>query len=122
MDLEDIGGMVGKMKSAKQRRLEEEEAIRSGKMEPREMVTPMLRKALSKQGGCDIVGRTSNGSTCNYLYFHIRVSCYWVPFRCQALPLDQIHAEGAWRVLQAYVLWHRESPVYGDHTQSGLCK
>ena len=45
-----MGSMVGKMKSAKQRRLEEEEAIRTGKMEPREMVTPMLRKALSKQG------------------------------------------------------------------------
>ena len=51
IDLEDIGGMMGKMKSAKQRRLEEEEAIKSGKMEPREMVTPMLRKSLSKQGG-----------------------------------------------------------------------
>ena len=51
MDLEDIGGVVSKMKSAKQRRLEEEAAIKSGKMEPREMVTPMLRKALSKQGG-----------------------------------------------------------------------
>ena len=55
MDLEDIGGMVNKMKSAKQRRLEEEEAVRQGKAEPREMVTPMLRKALSKQGVCVIM-------------------------------------------------------------------
>lgn len=54
VDLEDIGGMIDKMKSAKQRRLEEEEAMRSGKAEPREMVTPMLRKALSKQGGCGL--------------------------------------------------------------------
>lgn len=50
VDLEDIGGMVGKMKSAKQRRLEEEAAVRRGEAEPREMVTPMLRKSLSKQG------------------------------------------------------------------------
>lgn len=55
VDLEDIGGMVNKMKSAKQRRLEEEEAVRSGEVEPREMVTPMLRKALIKQGGCDLI-------------------------------------------------------------------
>ena len=50
MDLEDIGGMMNKMKSAKQRRSEEEEAMRRGEVEPREMVTPMLRKALTKQG------------------------------------------------------------------------
>jgi tRNA wybutosine-synthesizing protein 1 len=50
VDLEDIGGMMGKMKSAKQRRLEEEEAVKKGEMEAREMVTPMLRKSLSKQG------------------------------------------------------------------------
>ncbi len=43
-----------KMKSAKQRRHEEEEAVRRGDIEPREMVTPMLRKALSKQGGCGL--------------------------------------------------------------------
>lgn len=56
VDLEDIGGMMSKMKSAKQRRKEEEEAVRSGKVEPREMVTPMLRKALSKQGECGLCG------------------------------------------------------------------
>ena len=43
--------MMDKMKSARQRRNEEEEAMRRGEVEPREMVTPMLRKALSKQGG-----------------------------------------------------------------------
>ena len=52
-DVEGDGGMVKKMKSAKQRRLEEEEAVRRGDLEPREMVTPMLRKALSKQGRMD---------------------------------------------------------------------
>lgn len=50
VDVEDIGGVMNKMKSAKQRRLEEEEAVKRGDIEPREMVTPMLRKALSKQG------------------------------------------------------------------------
>ena len=50
VDMEDLGGVMGKMKSAKQRRLEEEEAVRRGEAEPREMVTPMLRKSLSKQG------------------------------------------------------------------------
>lgn len=50
VDLEDMGGMVGKMRSAKQRRLEEEAAVRRGEAEPREMVTPMLRKSLTKQG------------------------------------------------------------------------
>ena len=50
VDVEDIGSMMKKMKSAKKRRKEEEEAVRSGAVEPREMVTPMLRKALTKQG------------------------------------------------------------------------
>ncbi len=50
VDLEDIGGMIDKMKSAKRQRSDEEEAMRKGKAEPREMVTPMLRKALTKQG------------------------------------------------------------------------
>ena len=52
VDLEDIGGMMSKMKSVKQQRREEEEAVRTGKIPPREMVTPMLRKALTKQGWC----------------------------------------------------------------------
>ena len=50
VDMEDIGSVVKEMKVAKQRRVEEEEAVRGGALEPREMVTPMLRKALSKQG------------------------------------------------------------------------
>lgn len=41
---------MNKMKSAKQRRSEEEAAVRRGEAEPPEMVTPMLRKALTKQG------------------------------------------------------------------------
>ncbi len=40
------------LKSAKQQRLEDKEAMRTGKMELREMVTPMLRASLTKQGGC----------------------------------------------------------------------
>ena len=117
-----MGGMVSKMKSAKQRRLDEEEAIRSGKMEPREMVTPMLRKALSKQGGRGLMEMTPPpGVVCLYqLYFLIRVSYSRVPFWCQALSLDQVHVEGAWRLLQTHLLWYRESPVHGDHAQSRL--
>ena len=44
--------MVGKMKAAKVRRKAEEDAVRKGlkSSEAREMVTPALRKALTKQG------------------------------------------------------------------------
>ena len=50
IDVEDMGQMMRKMKSAKSRRLEEEEAVRSGVSEAREMVTPLLRQSLTKQG------------------------------------------------------------------------
>ena len=50
IDVEDMGQLMDKMKSAKTRRLEEEESIRKGVREQREMVTPMLRQALTKQG------------------------------------------------------------------------
>ena len=50
IDVEDMGQLMDKIKSAKTRRLEEEESIRKGLREPREMVTPMLRQALTKQG------------------------------------------------------------------------
>lgn len=50
IDVEDMGQVMRKMKSAKSRRLEEEEAVRSGASEAREMVTPMLRQSLTKQG------------------------------------------------------------------------
>ena len=70
VDLEDIGKVMSKMTSAKQRRRVEEEAIRSGKMEPREMVTPALRKALTKQGRHALCGRENlvvkeKGRWCN---------------------------------------------------------
>ena len=50
IDVEDMGQMMSKMKSAKSRRLEDDEAVRSGQSEAREMVTPMLRQSLTKQG------------------------------------------------------------------------
>ena len=52
VDLEDMGKVVRKMKAAKTRRTEEEDAMRRGS-EAREMVTPVLKKALTKQGKCD---------------------------------------------------------------------
>ena len=52
VDLEDMGKVVHKMKAAKTRRTEEEDAMRRGS-EAREMVTPVLKKALTKQGKCD---------------------------------------------------------------------
>lgn len=48
MDMEDMGKVMKKMKAAAKKRREEEEGSATG--EPREMVTPMLHKALSKQG------------------------------------------------------------------------
>jgi hypothetical protein len=41
MDVEDLGTMVGKMNEAKTNRIIQE---------PKEMITPLLRKALTKQG------------------------------------------------------------------------
>ena len=38
------------------------------------------------------------------------------------MSLDQVNAKRAWRVLQTHLLWYRESQVYGDHTQFGVCK
>ena len=49
VDLEDMGKVVRKMKAAKIRRREEEDAARK-ESEEREMVTPLLKKALTKQG------------------------------------------------------------------------
>lgn len=49
VDLEDMGKVMRKMKAAKTRRREEEDAMRKG-AEAREMVTPVLKKALTKQG------------------------------------------------------------------------
>ena len=49
VDLEDMGKVVHKMKTAKIRRREEEDAARK-ESEAREMVTPLLKKALTKQG------------------------------------------------------------------------
>jgi hypothetical protein len=52
IDVEDMGKVVKKMKAAAKKRREEEEGRMSGG-EPREMVTPMLHKALTKQGRSD---------------------------------------------------------------------
>jgi hypothetical protein len=41
IDVEDLGTMVGKMDQAKNNKINQE---------PKEMVTPLLRKALTKQG------------------------------------------------------------------------
>ena len=48
IDVEDMGKVVKKMKAVAKKRRDEEEGRVSG--EPREMVTPMLHKALTKQG------------------------------------------------------------------------
>ncbi len=60
MDLEDLGKVMHKMKAAKNRRDEEERSVTKGSInssgdgkevrEPREMVTPLLRQSLTKQG------------------------------------------------------------------------
>ncbi len=73
IDVEDMGKMVKKMKAAAKKRQEEEEGRVSGG-EPREMVTPMLHKALTKQGRSD--------HTAQYEYFGIAysVSCILTHF------------------------------------------
>lgn len=43
IDVEDLGTMVDKMHKAKKQRITKE---------PKEMITPLLRKALTKQGAC----------------------------------------------------------------------
>ena len=48
IDMEDMGKVMKKMKAVVKKRQEEEKESAAG--EPREMVTPMLHKALSKQG------------------------------------------------------------------------
>ena len=50
IDLEDMGKVVHKMEMARKNRAEEEKAMKSGLVEPREMVTPLLHKSLTKQG------------------------------------------------------------------------
>ncbi|KNC96529.1 uncharacterized protein SPPG_08117 [Spizellomyces punctatus DAOM BR117] len=82
MDLEDMGAMAAKIKSAKQQRTEEEAALSSNKGGPKrrigtkdaeerpeklikEMVTPMLRKSLEKQG-YKIVGTHSGVKICRW--------------------------------------------------------
>ena len=48
IDMEDMGKVMKKMKAAAKKRKEEEEGKAVGEL--REMVTPMLHKALTKQG------------------------------------------------------------------------
>ena len=53
VDVEDMGRVVVKLKEARVRRSKEEAAARKNGLqssEPREMVTPLLRKNLTKQG------------------------------------------------------------------------
>ena len=45
-----------------------------------------------------------------------------LPQRREAVPLDQIHAAWSGRLLQAQLLWHRVSQVYGDNALPGVCQ
>ncbi|XP_045174102.2 S-adenosyl-L-methionine-dependent tRNA 4-demethylwyosine synthase TYW1-like [Mercenaria mercenaria] len=64
VDLEDLGKVMKKMKTAKVHRKAEEEAAMNG-TEKKEMVTPQLRKALVKQG-YKIVGSHSGVKLCRW--------------------------------------------------------
>lgn len=77
MDLEDLGKVMHKMKAAKQQRTEEEDAMSKGQInstttgegtgaaEPREMITPLLRKSLTKQG-YKLIGSHSGVKLCRW--------------------------------------------------------
>ncbi|XP_064391426.1 S-adenosyl-L-methionine-dependent tRNA 4-demethylwyosine synthase TYW1-like [Halichondria panicea] len=65
VDVEDMGHVMGKMKSAKSQRREEEDQVRKGLKEPREMVTPALRQSLTKQG-YRVVGSHSGVKMCRW--------------------------------------------------------
>ncbi|KAH3891262.1 hypothetical protein DPMN_015355 [Dreissena polymorpha] len=64
VDLEDLGKVMKQMKTAKAKRQEEEVAM-SGGGERKEMVTPQLRKALTKQG-YKIIGSHSGVKLCRW--------------------------------------------------------
>ena len=63
MDLEDMGSIVKKMGMAGEKRKEEDSAV--GTAEAREMVTPELRKELTKQG-YKIIGSHSGVKLCRW--------------------------------------------------------
>ncbi|KAK3084453.1 hypothetical protein FSP39_013792 [Pinctada imbricata] len=63
VDVEDLGKVMNNMKKAKVRRKKEEESRKSG--EPREMITPMLKKALEKQG-YRLIGSHSGVKLCRW--------------------------------------------------------
>lgn len=63
VDVEDLGKVMKNMKKAKVRRKKEESAQSTG--EPREMVTPMLKKALEKQG-YRLIGSHSGVKLCRW--------------------------------------------------------
>ncbi|XP_072032877.1 S-adenosyl-L-methionine-dependent tRNA 4-demethylwyosine synthase TYW1-like [Amphiura filiformis] len=76
MDLEDLGKVMHKMKAAKQRRDEEENSAKTNNInssgdrennvtEPREMITPLLRQSLTKQG-YKLVGSHSGVKLCRW--------------------------------------------------------
>lgn len=63
MDIENLGNMVARIKGAKAKRRQEEEA--AGTTEAREMITPALRKALTKQG-YRLIGSHSGVKLCRW--------------------------------------------------------
>lgn len=63
VDVEDLGKVMRGMKKAKVKRKKEESANSTG--EPREMVTPMLKKALEKQG-YRLIGSHSGVKLCRW--------------------------------------------------------
>ncbi|XP_071946298.1 S-adenosyl-L-methionine-dependent tRNA 4-demethylwyosine synthase TYW1-like isoform X2 [Antedon mediterranea] len=61
MDLEDLGSVMTKLKQAKDNREEEEKGTNG----PKEMVTPLLRKSLTKQG-YKLIGSHSGVKLCRW--------------------------------------------------------
>lgn len=83
-DLEDLGNIVAKSKVARANEL-------NSKPNTREMITPRLRTALSKQGVCYTQKHTQDNNvvlillllTTNYHYHYCYHHCYYHYHRCQ---------------------------------------
>ena len=51
-----------------------------------------------------------------------RLSHCWYTLWCKAVSVDKVDAARERRMLQAHILWYRESSLHGDHSQPCLCQ
>ena len=101
LDLEDLGTYVNKKEphvkgeDAEDEDQEEDDAAIGG--EPREMLTPLLREALTKQG-YRLIGSHSGVKLCRWTKVHTIVSCYFTLLICFRI-YSEVHVAWPWRLL-----------------------